>query len=95
MISPAPMSLFHLLQLLTLFVSELDSHLAMCVGNDLVNSSTRVSPNISQLSSCLVDDWRNFRELFRGQIEFGVEPLFHSSADPPGMAQFKEMMSGV
>jgi len=95
MMSPPPMSLFYLLQLLTLFVSELRSHLTMRVGNDLVNSSTRVSPNISQLSSCLVDDWRNFHELFRSQIEFGAEPLFHSSANPLGMMQFKEMIAGV
>ena len=45
--SPVPMSLFYLLQLLTLFVSELRSHLAMRIGNDLANPSTRVSPNIS------------------------------------------------
>jgi len=89
------MSLFYLLQLLTLFVSELGTHLTMRVGNDLANALTRVSPNISQLSSCLVDDWRNVCELFRGQIEFGAEPFFHSSADPLGMAQFKEMMQGV
>ncbi len=95
MMSPAPMSLFYLLQLLTLFLSELGSHLAMSVDNDLANPSTRISPNISQLSSCLVDDWRNFRELFRGQIEFGAESVFHSSADPLGMVQFKEMMPGV
>ena len=95
MMSPPLMSLFYLLQLLTLFVSELASHLTMRVGNDLVNSSTRVSPNISQLNRCLVDDWRNFRELFRGQIEFGAQPVFHSSADPLGMAQFKEMIPGI
>ena len=35
MMSPVPMSLFYLLQLLTLFVSELGAHLAMRVGNDL------------------------------------------------------------
>ena len=89
------MSLFYLLQLLTLFVSELGAHLAMCVGNDFANSSTSVSSNISQLSSCLVDDWRNFPELFRGQIEFGAEPFFHSPADPLGMMQFKEMTPGI
>ena len=93
--SPPPMPLFNLLQLLTLFVSELGSHLAMRVGNDLANPSTRVSPNLPELSSCFVDDRRNFRELFRGQIEFGAEPFFHSSADPLGMAKFKEMMQGV
>ena len=95
MMSPPPMSLFYLLQLLTLFVSELGSHLAMCVGNDLANSSTRVSPNISQLSSCLVDDRGNVGELFRGQIEFGAEPVFHSSADSLRMTQFKEMIPGI
>ena len=95
MMSPPPMSLFYLLQLLTLFVSELGSHLAMRVGDDLANPSTRVSPNLSELSSCFVDDRRNFGELFRAQIEFGAEPLFHSSADPLGMMQFKEMMPSV
>ena len=93
--SPVPMSLFYLLQLLTLFVSELGSHLAMRVGNDLANSSTRVSPDISQLSSCFVDDRRNVGELFRGQIEFGAEPFFYSPADPLGMTQFKEMMPRI
>jgi hypothetical protein len=95
MMSPPPMSLFYLLQFLTLLVSKLGSHFAVRVANDLTNPSTRVSPNISQLSSCLVDDWRNFRQLFRGQIEFGAEPVFHSPAHPLGMAQFKEMMPGV
>ena len=95
MMSPVTMSLFYLLQLLTLFVTELGTHLAMRVANDLTNPLTRVSPNISQLSSCLVDDWRNFRELFGGQIEFGAEPFFHSSADPLGVMQFKEMIPSV
>lgn len=93
--SPVPMSLFQFLQLLTLFVGELGTHLAMRVANDFPNSVTRVSPNISQLSRCLVDDWRNFRELFRGQIEFGPEPFFHSPADPLRMMQFKEMVPGI
>ena len=93
--SPMPMSLFYLLQLLTLFVSQFGTHLAMRIANDPANSLTRISPNISQLSSCRVDDRRNFGELFRGQIEFGAEPVFHSSADPLGMMQFKEMMPRI
>jgi hypothetical protein len=44
--SPAPMSLFYLRQLLTLFVSELGRHLMMGVGNNLVYPSARVSPNL-------------------------------------------------
>ena len=95
MMPPVLMSLFYLLQLLTLFVSEVGPHLAMRIGNDLANSFTCISPNISQLSSCLVDDWGNFRELFRSQIEFGAKPFFHSPADPLGMMQLKEMMSGI
>src|SRR5262245_19079469 len=51
MMSPPPMSLFYLLQFLTLFVGELGGHLAMRAGNDLAHSSPRVSSNISQLSS--------------------------------------------
>ena len=92
---PAPMPLFYLLELLTLFVSELGSHLTMRVGNDLANSSTRVSPNISQLRRRFVDDRRNFRELFRRQIEFGAEPVFHLSAYSLRMVQLKEMIPGI
>jgi len=72
MMSPAPMSLFHLRQLLTLFVSELGSHLAVRIGYDLVNASRRVSPNIPKSSSSFIDDRRNLGELFRGQIEVGA-----------------------
>ena len=93
--SPVAMALFYLLQLLTLFVGELGAHLAMRVRNDLANSLARVPPDISQLTSCLVDDRRNFRELFRRQIKFGAEPFFHSPADPLGMMQFEEMMTGI
>ena len=95
MMTPAPMSLFHLRQLLTLFVGELSSHLAVRVGNDLVNPSTCVSANLAELSSCFVNNRRNFGELFRGQVEFGAESVFHSPADPLGMMQFKEMMPGI
>jgi hypothetical protein len=70
--SPLPMSLFYLVQLLTLFVSELGSHLLMRVGDDVMNLSTRVSPNVPELSSCFVDDRRNLGELVRGQIEFSA-----------------------
>ncbi len=94
-VAPAPMSLFNLLQLLTLFVRKSGSHLAMRVGNDLMDPAAGVAPNVSQLSRCFVDDRRNFSHLFRGQIKFGAEPVFHSSADPLGMMQFKEMIPGI
>ena len=95
MMSPTPVSLFHLRQLLTLFVSKLGCHLLMRIGDDLMNASTSVSPNVPELSSCLIDDRRNLGELFRGQIKFGTEPFFHSSGDPLGLVQFKEMIPRV
>src|SRR5262245_7234806 len=93
--SPLPVSLFDLRQLLTLFVSELGSHLLMRVGDDLMNASTSVSPNVPELGSCFIDDWRNLGELFRRQIEIGAKPFFHSSGNPLGMVQFKEMIPRV
>ena|SRR5262245_473097 len=95
MMSPAPMPLFYLIKLLPLFASELGSHLTMRVGDDPADPAARVSPNLTELCRCFVDDRRNPGELFRGQIEFGAEPFFHSSADPLGMMQFKEMTPGV
>jgi hypothetical protein len=70
MMSPSPVSLFHLRQLLALLVSELGSHLAVRVAYDLVNPTSRVSPNITELCSCFIDDWRNLGDLLRSQIEF-------------------------
>lgn len=95
MVAPAPMSLFNLLQFLTLFVCERRSHLAMRVGKDLADLSSCVSPNVSELDGRFVDDRRDLGELFWSQIEFRAEPFLHSRADPLGMMNFKEMMPGV
>ena len=95
MMSPSPMALFYLLQLLTLFVSEIDSHLAMRIRKNSANPSTGISPNISQLCTCFIDDRRNFFQLFWSQIEFSAKPFFHSSADPFRMMQFKEMIPDI
>ena len=89
MVSQTPVPLFYLLQLLTLFFGELASHLPMGVHKNLTNPSTCISPNISQLSSCFIDDRRNFRELLRGKIKLSTEPFFHPAADSFGMMQFK------
>ena len=95
MVAPAAMSIFNLLQLLTLFICQRASHLLMRFGNDLMDSSPCVSPNVSELDSCFVDDRRNLGELFWSQIEFRAEPFLHSRGDPLGMVNFKEMMPGV
>ena len=68
--SPAVMSLFHLRQLLTLFVGPLGSQLPARVDNSLVDPPDCVCRNLPKLASCFVDNRRNFGELFRSQIEF-------------------------
>ena len=95
MVPPAAMSIFNLLQLLTLFVCQGASHLLMRVGNDLMDPSPCLPPNLSELDGRFVDDRRNLGELFWSQIEFRAEPFLHSHGDPLGMMNFKEMMPGV
>src|SRR5262249_50655542 len=69
---PPPRSLFPFCPIFSLFFRGLGRPLPLRVGNDLVNPSPRVSPNIPQLRSCFIDDRRNLGELFRGQIEVGT-----------------------
>ena len=61
---PAAMALFDLLQFLALFVCEIDSHLSVRFSHRLMNTPGRVSPNVSELGRCFVNDRRNFGDLF-------------------------------
>jgi len=92
---PATMSFFDLLQFLTLLVREIDGHLLMRVGNCLMNPAGRVSPNVSELRRCFVDDRRNFGDLLRRQVEFGAKSFFHPPADEFRAVKRKELMAGI
>ncbi|SRR6266571_6272322 len=93
--APVAMSLFNLLKFLALFVCEIDSHLPVSFIYRLMDAPGSIPPNVSELDGCLVDDRRNFGDLFRRQVEFGAEPLFHARADLLGMMKSKEKMPGI
>ena len=78
---PSSMSLLDLFQFLALFVGEVDGHLPVRLSHRLMNAPGRVSPYISELGRCFVNDRRNFGHLFWCQVELAAEPFLHSSAD--------------
>jgi len=79
--APAAVSLFDLLQFLTLFVCEIGSHFPVRLSHRLMNAAGCVSPNISELHGCFVDDRRNFGELLWRQVKLPAESFLHSRAD--------------
>ena len=93
--APARVSLFDLLQFLALFVREIDSHLTVRLRNRLMHAPGCVSANLSELQRRLVDDRRNFGELFLRQVKLGAESFLHARADLPGMMKSKKEMPGV
>ena len=93
--APAPMSLFDLMKFLALFVCEISSHILMGLGDGLMNATRGVPPNLSELYRCIVDNWRNFGDLFRRQFELSAESFLHMRADLRGIMKSKEQMPGV
>jgi hypothetical protein len=92
---PSPVPLLDLLQFLALFVCEINSHLPVRFSNRLMNAPGRVSPNISELGRCFINDRRNFGDLFWCQVELGAEPFLHSPPDQFRTVKRKEMMPGI
>src|SRR5437667_4995822 len=95
MMTPATVSRFYLLWFVALFVGEIASHLPVRLSDRLVNAPGRVSPNLSELGCCFVDDRRNFGELVWRQVEFGAKSFLHARADQFKMRKLKEMMAGI
>jgi len=93
--TPSPVSLLDLLQFLALFVCEVDGHLPVRLSHRLMNAPGRVSPNISELGRCFINDRRNFGDLFWRQVELAAEPFLHSRADQFRTVKCKEVMSGI
>jgi len=63
--TPPPVSLLDLLKFLPLFVGEVGRDLLVRFGNDLMDAPAGVAPYLLQLGGGLIDNWRNFGELFR------------------------------
>jgi hypothetical protein len=95
MVAPPTMPLFDLPQLLALFVCEIRSHLPVRVSDGLMNAPRRLSPNVSELGRCFVDDRRNFGHLLRRQVQLRPEPFLHPPADQFRAMKRKEMMPGI
>ena len=91
---PMTVPLLDLLQFLALFICQINGHLPVRFSHGLMNAPGRVSPNVSELGSCFVNDRRNFGDLFWCQVEFGAEPFLHSPADQFRTVKGKEMMAG-
>ena len=92
---PSAVSLLDLLQFLTLFVCEIDSHLSVRFSYRLMNTPGSLTSNLSELYRCLVDDRRNLGDLFRREVEFGTEPFLHARADLLRLMKPKEEMPGI
>ena len=89
------MSLFDLLKFLALFVCEISRHILMGLSDGLMNAPGGLPPNLSELCRCVVDDRRNFGDLFRGQTEISAEPCLHARADLLRIMKSKEQIPGV
>ena len=72
MMAPTPMSRLDLVEFLALFIREIDCHLPVRLGNRLMNTPGSFLPNLSKLPRRFIDNRRNFRELFRRQVELGA-----------------------
>lgn len=81
MMAPASVSLFNLLQFLTLFVCKSGSHLSVRIDKDLMDPAPGLLPNVSELGSCFVDDRRNPGDLFGSEIKLHAESVLHSRGD--------------
>src|SRR5213079_464043 len=93
--TPAPMSLFNLLKLLALFVCEIGSHLPVRLSHGLMHAPAGLSLNVSELYRCLVDNRRDFGNLFRRQVQLSAEPFLHTRTDLFGMMKSKKKMPGI
>ena len=95
MVAPPPVPLFDLLKLLPLFVSKICRDLLVRFRHDLMHAPAGVAPDLLQLGSRFIDNWRNFGDLFGCQTKLRPKPLFHSVAHSPWMVNIKEKMPSI
>jgi hypothetical protein len=95
MMAPPPVSLFQLLQFLPLFVGKIDRDFLVRFLHEFMDAPTGVAPYLLELRSRLIDNWRNFGDLFRCQTKFHAKSLFHSVAHSPWTVNLKEKMPSV
>jgi hypothetical protein len=89
------MAIRHLLQFKALFVCKVRGHFPMRFHYDFMNASASVSSNLFQLRCRLIDERRNFGDLFGRQIELLAKPFLHSNAYQFRMVKCKGTMPSV
>src|SRR5262249_36958043 len=93
--APPPVLLFDLFKLLTLLVSKIDRDLLMGFRHDRVDAAASVTAYLFELRGRVIDDWRNFAELFRRQTKLRAKSFSHFVANSSRMVNVKEKLSGV
>jgi hypothetical protein len=92
---PAPMSLFHSLQFLPLFVPEGGRDLSMRFVQDLTDMLASVTSHLLELRGRSIKDRRYLGHLFWGQIEFFPQPLAYPLVDVAALMKLEETMPRV
>jgi hypothetical protein len=95
MMAPPPVLFFDLLKFLPLFVGKIDRDLLVRFRHGLMDSPAGIAPYLLELRSRFIDNWRDFRDLFRCQPKLSAKPLFHSVAHSPWTVKLNEKMPGV
>ncbi|PYJ39142.1 MAG: hypothetical protein DME84_02880 [Verrucomicrobia bacterium] len=80
---------------MALFVCEIGSHLPVRLSHGLMHAPAGLSLNVSELYRCLVDNRRDFGNLFRRQVQLSAEPFLHTRTDLFGMMKSKKKMPGI
>ena len=65
MMAPPPVSLFELLQFLSLFVGKIDRDFLVRFRHEFMDAPAGVAPYLLELRSRFIDNWRNLCDLFR------------------------------
>ena len=78
---PAVMAFFDSLQFLALLFGNDGRHLPVSFCYDLVDAPAGVAPDLLELLGGVIEDWRDFRDLFRRQIKLSLQSLAHVLAN--------------
>ena len=89
------MAICDLLQFKALFVCKVRGHFPMRFHHDFMDAPAGVSAYLFQLRCRLIDDRRNFGDLFGRQIELPAKLFLHSNAYQFRVVKFKENMPSV
>jgi hypothetical protein len=89
------MAFFDALQFLALLFSNNGCQLPVSFGHDFVDAPAGIAPDLLELRSGVIDDWRHLGNLFRRQIKLSLQSLAHSLANHSAVMSHEEKMPCV